>query len=88
LDHDGNKRYNIVCGRDGITYTPKKLKERKDTSWRTEICEEVLQVRNTDVIFIQGFGSGSAWRPMDKKITIFFDQKLEIKFPAINLFQF
>jgi hypothetical protein len=50
LDHDGNKRYNIVCGRDGITYTPKKLKERKDTSWRNEICEEVLQVRNTDVI--------------------------------------
>ena len=88
LDHDGNKRYNIVCGRDGITYTPKKLKERKDTSWRTEICDEVLQVRYTDVIFIQGFGSGSAWRPMDKKITIFFDQKLEIKFPAINLFQF
>jgi hypothetical protein len=55
LDHDGNKRYNIVCGRDGITYTPKKLKERKDTSWRTEICDEVLQVRYTHVIFISGF---------------------------------
>lgn len=45
LDHDGEKRYNVVNTRDGLVYTAKEVKEPKHTSWRREILEEVLQVR-------------------------------------------
>jgi hypothetical protein len=45
LDHDGEETYNIVSTRDGLVYTAKTIKEPKNTKWRREILEEVLQVR-------------------------------------------
>jgi hypothetical protein len=45
VDHDGNKRYVVTSTRDGLVYTAKEVKEAKDTTWRKEIYEEVLQVR-------------------------------------------
>ncbi len=44
LDYDGEERFNIVNSRDGQIWTAKPIKEPKDTSWRQEILEEVLQV--------------------------------------------
>jgi len=43
LDHDGNKKYIMVVTRDGVEYKEKEVKVPKDTSWRKEICDEVLQ---------------------------------------------
>jgi hypothetical protein len=44
MDYDGEKQYTVVSTRDGLVYTAKEVKEPKDTSWRKEICGEVLQV--------------------------------------------
>jgi hypothetical protein len=44
LDHDGEKRYSVVSTRDRLVYTAKEVKEPKDTSWRKEICDEVMEV--------------------------------------------
>jgi hypothetical protein len=44
LDVDGDERYNYSFTRDGQSYTAKPIKEPKDTSWRDEILEKVVQV--------------------------------------------
>jgi hypothetical protein len=43
LDVDGDERYNVVATRDGKLWTAKLVREPKDTSWRQEITDEVIQ---------------------------------------------
>lgn len=50
LDLDGEERYNVVNTRDGQVWTAKLMKEAKNTNWRKEITDEVLQVRITHSI--------------------------------------
>ncbi len=45
LDHDGEERYDVINTRDGQVWTAKVIKEPKNTTWRSEIVAEVLQVR-------------------------------------------
>jgi solute carrier family 8 (sodium/calcium exchanger) len=42
-DMDGEDQYNVVPSRDGQIYTAKLVKEPKNTKWREEIMNEVLQ---------------------------------------------
>jgi hypothetical protein len=44
-DEDGEDRYNIVNTRDGQIWTAKIIKEPKNTIWRQEIVDQVLEVR-------------------------------------------
>jgi hypothetical protein len=43
-DEDGEDRYNIVNTRDGQVWTAKIIKEPKNTAWRQEIVDQVLNV--------------------------------------------
>jgi hypothetical protein len=43
LDVDGEERYNIISSRDGQIWTAKIVKEPKNTSWRQEILDEVVE---------------------------------------------
>jgi hypothetical protein len=43
LDIDGDERYNVIATRDGQVWTAKLVKEPKDTSWRQEIADEVVE---------------------------------------------
>jgi hypothetical protein len=43
LDRDGELMYTVRCNRDGQDYTAREVLEPKDTSWRKEILNEVLQ---------------------------------------------
>jgi solute carrier family 8 (sodium/calcium exchanger) len=42
-DKDGEDQYNVAPSRDGQIYTAKLVKEPKNTKWRREIMNEVLQ---------------------------------------------
>ncbi len=47
LDSDGEERYNVVNTRDGHIWTAKSIMQPKNTKWRGEIVDEVLEaVRN------------------------------------------
>jgi len=43
LDVDGEEMYEVNVSRDGKVWTAKIVKEPKNTSWRQEIADEVLQ---------------------------------------------
>jgi hypothetical protein len=44
LDLDGEERYNVINTRDGQVWTAKLVKVAKNTTWRKEIADEVVQV--------------------------------------------
>jgi hypothetical protein len=44
LDLDGEERYNVINTRDGQVWTARLVKEAKNTTWRKEIADEVIQV--------------------------------------------
>jgi hypothetical protein len=50
LDHDGEERYDVINTRDGQVWTAKVIKEPKNTTWRSEIVAEVLQVRKKTIM--------------------------------------
>jgi solute carrier family 8 (sodium/calcium exchanger) len=44
LNRDGEQIYHFKCSRDGEVWTAGEEKEAKDTSWRTKIMDNVLEV--------------------------------------------
>jgi hypothetical protein len=49
-DRDGEDQYIVTVSRDGQVYTAKPVKEAKNTEWRTEIMEEVVEAVRTGTI--------------------------------------
>jgi solute carrier family 8 (sodium/calcium exchanger) len=49
-DRDGEDQYTVTVSRDGQAYTAKPVKEAKNTEWRMEIMEEVVEAVRTGAV--------------------------------------